>query len=171
MSLFNVPEKLSTLPWLSPSIWTFPALLENFTSNYLLSVLIKNSIIRNQFMEEYLRILLLYFSISKFYSWVKLDFHRGPHISECMSLTFHQVVFNEPVFSYVLNLHQDNHQLQYWKAYIVFIVLLLCYYLTGILSKTSITSECFLYDTLEEKLFSQLHTGSNRQLPIFRALF
>ena len=28
-----------------------------------------------------------------------------------MSLTFHQVVFNEPVFSYVLSLHQDHHQL------------------------------------------------------------
>ena len=30
-------KKLSTLPWWSPSTWMSPVLLENFTSNYLLS--------------------------------------------------------------------------------------------------------------------------------------
>lgn len=46
----------------------------------VLPVLIKSSIIRNRLMEDCLRIIPVYFSISKFYSWVLLSFHKGPHI-------------------------------------------------------------------------------------------
>jgi hypothetical protein len=116
---------------------------------------------RNKFMRDYLRTILFYFLVSTLGS--VQTFTKPCVCSECISLTFHNIVLNELSLTMSLQLTEEN--LAHSKR------ILLVFKTEMLLNTSSITSLHVLHEVPEQEFFSHLYMEATNSFFTLRVPF